>query len=688
MKKLIAIFILIAFAAPFAQTYGIGLPYTPPASLTPTPGIGGPCTSSSQCGFGTAWTCSGGTNGHCFYHACNCGNRCGNGVCVQYVCLACSTSCACPESSTTCPEDCPPPCTSQCSSVGQTQCTGNVAQTCVQSGNCLVWSNTTCGAGQTCSGGSCVASCTSYCSYYGQTQCYGTQIMTCGNYDADPCLEWSSPSNCASGYTCSAGSCSATCTNECTSGSKGCTTSAQQWYCYYGSDGCYHKGYQYCSPNYNCQPSTGNCVLGCTSDCTAGSTGCSSAFQRWACTQGADGCYHYNYASCGTGQGCAGGSCSNLPTCSLFFSPSSVVAPGSATLNLNSAYGASAHYSCWGIYQACANPYSAGCTAPLNGIIINNTYNTSALLGTQYCNATVANAYGSATCSASLSVAAGTPTCSLFWSNPAMTAPGSANLTIRSGNATVVTGSCSGAASLAPGSTITPDIPVTLNFNFLPTQTGIAACTFYAGGPGGSSAPCYANMTVTPASVCPAAPCSSGQTNCVGGALQSCEQNASGCWVWGPLVSCPTSNCVGGSCLPPPCPAPACSSGQTQCSGSQQQGFTQNASGCWVWGTPTNCPSGQACAGGSCAGSAQNQVNVYLQSPATSYSSTSASIAFNFLATNTLSSTLDCKLMIDGVPWARKTDTVNNTATSFTLTNLSTSSSHYWEVTCTAVKCT
>jgi len=50
--------------------------------------------------------------------------------------------------------------------------------------------------------------CTDECSPSGSTQCSGAAgYQTCGDYDADPCLEWSSVTNCAGGEVCSGGVC-------------------------------------------------------------------------------------------------------------------------------------------------------------------------------------------------------------------------------------------------------------------------------------------------------------------------------------------------------------------------------------------------------------------------------------------------------------------------------------------------
>ncbi|MGB0590628.1 MAG: hypothetical protein ACPGU1_13200 [Myxococcota bacterium] len=57
------------------------------------------------------------------------------------------------------------------------------------------------GCGGTCDQQCCDDDCTA-----GQTQCSGTALMLCGDYDADPCQEWSAPQPCAAG-SCEGGVC-------------------------------------------------------------------------------------------------------------------------------------------------------------------------------------------------------------------------------------------------------------------------------------------------------------------------------------------------------------------------------------------------------------------------------------------------------------------------------------------------
>ncbi|MDO8740013.1 MAG: C1 family peptidase [Candidatus Woesearchaeota archaeon] len=111
-------------------------------------------------------------------------------------------------------------CTNQCTS-GTKQCYGTTGyQTCgdYDSNSCYEWSSVTnCASGYTCSNGACVASCTNECTTSGAKQCSGSGYQTCGNYDSDSCLEWGSVINtpiCASGYTCSNGICVSICSSN------------------------------------------------------------------------------------------------------------------------------------------------------------------------------------------------------------------------------------------------------------------------------------------------------------------------------------------------------------------------------------------------------------------------------------------------------------------------------------------
>jgi hypothetical protein len=66
-----------------------------------------------------------------------------------------------------------------------------------------------CGATQACVDGACVNTCVNDCDT-GQRRCDPSGLngyQLCGNFDMDPCLEWSSTTNCTTGTVCYAGQC-------------------------------------------------------------------------------------------------------------------------------------------------------------------------------------------------------------------------------------------------------------------------------------------------------------------------------------------------------------------------------------------------------------------------------------------------------------------------------------------------
>ena len=72
---------------------------------------------------------------------------------------------------------------------------------------------------------------------------------------------------------------------------------------------------------------------------------------------------------------------------------------------------------------------------------------------------------------------------------------------------------------------------------------------------------------------------------------------------------------------------------------------------------------------------------VTLNSPANSSTSNSSSVSFNFTAVDNLSSTLNCSILLDGILNQTNASTRNNTATIFTISNIS-NGSHSWYVQC------
>lgn len=89
-------------------------------------------------------------------------------------------------------------------------CSGNSVMEMYCSGNVKAIKKYNCRDG--CYDGQCGKTpCVMECNSVGLKECLSTTVgaayRACGNYDADQCLEWSSPIYCPTGYGCSAGLC-------------------------------------------------------------------------------------------------------------------------------------------------------------------------------------------------------------------------------------------------------------------------------------------------------------------------------------------------------------------------------------------------------------------------------------------------------------------------------------------------
>lgn len=104
-------------------------------------------------------------------------------------------------------------------------------------------------------------------------------------------------------------------------------------------------------------------------------------------------------------------------------------------------------------------------------------------------------------------------------------------------------------------------------------------------------------------------PCQAGAAQCNGVQIQFCQADAKGCLVWTTPATCPTGQtCVSGRCQTQQgqC-TDQCQSGAKQCAGAALQTCVKGASGCWEWGQPAACPTGQSCSNGSCQGGSSCQ---------------------------------------------------------------------------------
>ncbi len=131
---------------------------------------------------------------------------------------------------------------------------------------CLEWGARTPCAGA-CALGACVAQCRDECGEAGLARCDGLAVEVCERGDAG-CLQWGAPTSCPVGTTCSLGSCSATCVDECEPGKTTCDAGGVVRCGQYDGDACADRGLpQACAAGESC--SGGACGTGCNNECTS-----------------------------------------------------------------------------------------------------------------------------------------------------------------------------------------------------------------------------------------------------------------------------------------------------------------------------------------------------------------------------------------------------------------------------------
>ncbi len=143
-------------------------------------------------------------------------------------------------------------------------------------------------------------------------------------------------------------------------------------------------------------------IPACTSSCSSGQTQCSGSQIQYCTYDSSSGCYYWGSpTNCPSGQTCSGGTCTSgsAPTCSISWSPASITAGSSSTLNWNSTGATSGSVSCSGIIF-----YSLSGTSGSSSFSF-----SSSQVGTETCTVNVTNSTSrlSATCNANLTVKAG-----------------------------------------------------------------------------------------------------------------------------------------------------------------------------------------------------------------------------------------------------------------------------------------
>jgi hypothetical protein len=194
---------------------------------------------------------------------------------------------------------------------GARRCTANGFQTCgnFDADPCTEWSaDAPCPMGQVCSNGQCAQNCSDECAQ-GTVQCAGNGFESCGNFDNDPCLEWSPISPCQDGTSCSGGVCSQFCRDECVANATRCGNTGVQTCGNFDGDPCTEWGAGVACPmGQVC--ANGACAAQCADECAMGQTMCDGSGVKTCGNFDGDPCREWSAVSpCADGQVCADGQC-------------------------------------------------------------------------------------------------------------------------------------------------------------------------------------------------------------------------------------------------------------------------------------------------------------------------------------------------------------------------------------------
>lgn len=139
----------------------------------------------------------------------------------------------------------------------------------------------------------------------------------CGQFDSDPCFEFSPPVACPNEFVCELGQCVPPCRDECPVGSAICSNETTVSVCgNFDTDLCLEPGAPIeCNAGERCEQ--GSCVDendACTDECSAGETLCFGDSVRTCGDYDSDACLDLGPpVPCGLGEACSGGAC--VPFC-------------------------------------------------------------------------------------------------------------------------------------------------------------------------------------------------------------------------------------------------------------------------------------------------------------------------------------------------------------------------------------
>ncbi|MFC1654824.1 PPC domain-containing protein [Myxococcota bacterium] len=215
--------------------------------------------------------------------------------------------------------NCGPACTDQCTRQGEKQCTtderGYVTCGNYDADPCLEWgAEAACAPTEKCQDGVCVFNCVNECAVE-EKRCAGSGYQTCGNFDQDPCVEWSVVTDCKHNETCSNGVCSAVCEEECAQGERSCSGFTSYVECgQFDHDQCWDWG-----PATRCalweRCLDGDCTIMCIDECDpAGTQQCAGDGYQVCGDYDWDACLEWgDVIDCAFGELCSNGQCTTLP---------------------------------------------------------------------------------------------------------------------------------------------------------------------------------------------------------------------------------------------------------------------------------------------------------------------------------------------------------------------------------------
>jgi hypothetical protein len=220
---------------------------------------------------------------------CGADERCDDGLCVDVV-VPCEDACE----------------------AGVLRCAEGGVQICADQDDdpCLEWSAAVpCGADERCEGaGQCVSACEDACQA-GDLRCAGEGLARCADYDADPCLEFGPAEACPQGQSCSEGACRVDCVHDCADGATDCVAEGARRCGQFDADACRDwSSPTPCGPREACE--AGACVAVCEDECADADRRCLGEGFELCGDFDADPCLEYGGgAACEAGASCLGGEC-------------------------------------------------------------------------------------------------------------------------------------------------------------------------------------------------------------------------------------------------------------------------------------------------------------------------------------------------------------------------------------------